>query len=151
MLDDRTSVHVKRELQQLEQLLSEYHAFIEASRTAEPSLLERTALGAVLQSFYNGVENIFQTIAKRVDLEIPSGESWHRDLLYQMASFIESRKPVISQTTVERLRPYLGFRHVVRHTYTFVLEWPKMQKLIWELADVWTAVKSDVESFLDTA
>ena len=136
-------------MQQLARLLSEYHEFIEASRAIEPTLLERTALGAVLQSFYSGVENILQTIAKRIDQEVPTGESWHQDLLQQMGRRVESRNAVISQTTVERLRPYLGFRHVARHTYTFVLEWPKMQNLVWELMDVWTSVQADVEAFLE--
>ena len=81
MLDDRTRVLVRRELQQIEKLLSEYDDLIESSRSIAPTLIEYTALGAVLQSFYNGVENIFQTIGKRVDGQIPAGESWHKDLL----------------------------------------------------------------------
>lgn len=151
MLDERTKAHVRREIQQLERLLSEYHELIEATRTTEPTRVERAALGAVLQSFYNGVENIFQTIAKRVDPEVSTGESWHKDLLQQMGRKTESRSPVISQTTIERLQPYLGFRHVSRHAYTFVLEWPKMQNLVSGLTDVWIAVQTDVQSFLETA
>ncbi len=56
------------------QLLSEYDDLIASSRSIAPTLIEYTALGAVLQSFYNGVENIFQTIGKRVDGQIPAGE-----------------------------------------------------------------------------
>ncbi|MDP6038427.1 MAG: hypothetical protein QGG64_07745 [Candidatus Latescibacteria bacterium] len=151
MLDDRTLAHIRRELQQLERLLAEYHELIEKSRTTEPTLVEYTALGAVLHSFYNGIENIFQTIGKRVDGGIPTGESWHKDLLLQMGRKTESRTPVISQTTVERIQPYLGFRHVARHAYTFVLEWGKMQKLVWELRSVWLAVQADVESFMEVS
>ena len=149
MLDDRVQAQVRRELQQLERLLSEYHELIEASRIKEPNLVEYTALGAVLQSFYNGVENIFQTIAKRIDGQVPVGEAWHKDLLLQMGHKTESLTLVISQATVERLQPYLGFRHVSRHAYTFVLEWSKMQKLVWELRDVLGIVQADVESFLE--
>ena len=148
MLDDRTRAQVRRELQQIEKLLSEYDDLIVSSLSIAPTLIEYTALGAVLQSFYNGVENIFQTIGKRVDGQIPAGESWHKDLLLQMGRKVESRNPVISQATVERLQPYLGFRHVSRHTYTFVLVWDKMQNLVWELRDVWNAVRADVELFL---
>ena len=148
MLDDQTRVLVRRELQQIEKLLSEYDDLIASSQSTAPTLIEYTALGAVLQSFYNGVENIFQTIGKRVDGQIPAGESWHKDLLLQMGREAESRKPVISQATLERLQPYLGFRHVSRHTYTFVLVWDKMQNLVWELRDVWNAVRADVELFL---
>ena len=53
MLDDQTRVLVRRELQQIEKLLSEYDDLIASSRSTAPTLIEYTALGAVLQSFYN--------------------------------------------------------------------------------------------------
>ena len=149
MLDDRTSAHIKREMQQIEKLLTEFHELIEKSRTSEPILVEYTALGAVLQSFYNGVENIFQTIAKRIDEETSVGESWHKDLLLQMGREHDNRTPVISQATIEKLLPYLGFRHIARHSYTFFLEWDKMQQLVWELSDVWGAVNAEIEAFVE--
>ena len=151
MLDDRTQAHVKRELQQIERLLSEYNELIEASRTTEPTLIEYTALGSVLQSFYNGVENILQTVAKRVDNSVPEGNSWHKELLLQMGRKNDFRNSVISQPTLELLLPYLGFRHVARHVYTFVLDWDKMQDLVWDLKDVWLVVKADVKLFLEAS
>jgi hypothetical protein len=122
MLDERTQAHIVREIQQVERLLFEYRELLEIAHKTTPGLVEQTALSAVLQSFYNGVEGIFQTIAKRLDQKVPTGETWHRDLLRQMGNPTEKRKPVISDTTLERLEPYLGFRHVSRHAYTFKLE-----------------------------
>ena len=58
MLDDRTRVLVRRELQQIEKLLSEYDDLIVSSLSIAPTLIEYTALGAVLQSFYNKVPTI---------------------------------------------------------------------------------------------
>ena len=97
MLDKRARAHVERELQQIERLLEEYRPLLEAAQTAEPELVERTALGAVLQSFYTGVENVFQTIAKRVDQDMPTGEDWHKELLYQMARSTEVRPFLLLQ------------------------------------------------------
>lgn len=37
-----------------------------------------------LHSFYNGLERIFEIIARQLDPVFPSGERWHRDLLKQM-------------------------------------------------------------------
>lgn len=148
MLDNHTLAHIKREMLQIEKLQIEYHELIEKSRTTEPNLVEYTALGAVLQSFYNGVENIFQTIAKRVDKDVPTGESWHKTLLLQMGREHDNRTLVISQSTIEMLLPYLGFRHIARHSYTFVLEWSKMQNLVWNLKNIWEAVKTEIEAFI---
>ncbi len=42
---------------------------------------------------------------------------------------------------VDRLRPYLAFRHVFRHAYAFDLNWKKMEPLVRELraVDAWLA------------
>jgi hypothetical protein len=37
-----------------------------------------TALASVLHSFYNGLENIFLSIARHVDQQVPTGDRWHR-------------------------------------------------------------------------
>ena len=64
MLDERARAYIERELERLERLLRDYRVLLETARTGEPDLVERTALGSVLQSFYT---SIFETIAKRVD------------------------------------------------------------------------------------
>ena len=78
MLDRRTRSHIERELEQIVRLMSDYSELLAVPDAQEPGLIDRTALGAVLQSFYNGVENIFQTVAKRVDQDMPAGADWHR-------------------------------------------------------------------------
>lgn len=149
MLDRRTRAHIERELDQLERLVRDYRAVLDIPEEGEPELIERTAVGAVLQSFYNGVENIFQTVAKRVDRDVPASADWHRKLLTQMARGTETRLPLISPLTVDRLEPYLGFRHLVRHAYSFTLEWSRMSGLVRELSSVWEQFRTDVRAFLD--
>ncbi|MSR81973.1 MAG: hypothetical protein EXS58_03500 [Candidatus Latescibacteria bacterium] len=129
--------------------MRDYRAVLDIPEEGEPELIERTAVGAVLQSFYNGVENIFQTVAKRVDQEVPASADWHRKLLTQMAGGTETRLPLISPLTAERLEPYLGFRHLVRHAYSFTLEWSRMSGLVRELSSVWEQFQAEVRSFLD--
>jgi hypothetical protein len=60
-------------------------------------LVEITATASVLHSFYNGLENIFLTIAKGLDESVPSGAKWHRELLMQMADTNPKRGPVLNQ------------------------------------------------------
>ena len=117
MLDNQTRLYIEREIGQIERLMRDYQELLAESSVKEPDLIARTAMGAVLQSFYTGLENIFQTVAKRIDGGIPITADWHRQLLTLMARSTECRGPLIAPTTVEALEPYLGFRHVARHGY----------------------------------
>jgi len=149
MLDERTRTHIERELTQVRRLLQDYSELLAASSSEEPGLVSRTALSTVLQSFYQGVESVFQTVAKRIDQRMPTGADWHRQLVNQMAESSTTRPPLISANTVERLEPYLGFRHLARHTYPFSLEWNRMCQLVQELASVSEQFSSDVREFIE--
>lgn len=67
MLDSRTRSHIERELTQLNRLLEDYAELLALAAGEEPGLIPRTALSTVLQSFYQGIESVLQTVAKRVD------------------------------------------------------------------------------------
>jgi hypothetical protein len=86
-------------------------------------MIEVTACASVLHSFYNGLENIFLSIVKRIDRNVPTGDRWHRDLLYQMGKETPERKQVLTNKTIDQLVDYMGFRHFYRHSYSFSLEW----------------------------
>ncbi len=150
MLDDRAQAHIERELQQIESLFLEYRTLLSETSINEPNLVELTALAGVLHSFYNGVENVFQTIAKRVDEQMPTGSNWHWELLHLMARKTDNRHPVVSPETIDRLEPYLGFRHFVRHAYSFRLNWTKMEDLVLELGEVWSTFRQDIRIWLDS-
>lgn len=69
-----------------------------------------------LHGFYAGLEHLFERISIEVDGDRPTGASWHRDLLAQMALDVsEVRPPVILAATRSALVDYLEFRHVVRN------------------------------------
>lgn len=72
------------EISQIDGLFESYSNLLLRIRQEKPDLIETTAIASVLHSFYNGLENIFLCIAKRIDQNIPEGDQWHRDLLYQM-------------------------------------------------------------------
>lgn len=148
MLDEQTRAHITREIRQIDQLLQEYDGLLQMAKQKEPELIEVTALGAVLHSFYTGVENIFQTVATRVDEHVPSGDQWHREILGQMVRGGERRGSVISQSTRESLEGYLGFRHIYRHAYSFRLTWQQMRQLVYDLHEVWAGIRSEIESNL---
>ena len=55
------------EIQQIDELFTSFSELLEKSKVEEPTLIELTAIGSILHSFYNGIENIFKTIGKNID------------------------------------------------------------------------------------
>ncbi len=86
------------------------------ARTGEPELpvMETAAACTMLHSFYTEIEKILKLIAWDLDKKIPSSESWHRNLLSQMAEATEARPAVITIGLVTRLAKLRVFRHLFR-------------------------------------
>ena len=67
MLDEALSRLVIRELEEIDALLGKSSPLLGTPVDAEPSFERIAALSAVLNSFYTGLERIFERIAKEVD------------------------------------------------------------------------------------
>lgn len=134
------------ELQTLVQALGEYAREFEAR---EPRALELQGLGGLLQSFYTGLERIFEAIAFEMEGGIPKGDHWHKLLLDGMALQIpEVRPQVLSDKSVRSLTEYLRFRHVYRNVYGHRLEWRLLKPLIAGIPDLFARVEGDLKVFL---
>lgn len=138
---------VELEIAQIDHLFSTYQSVFEKAGHESPDYIEVAALGVFLHSFYNGIENIFKQISVEIDGAIPEGDAWHRTLNNLMAQSTEQRPAVISEDLRNQLIPYLGFRHVFRHAYSFELEWYKMSDLILKAESTWGNLKSELEAF----
>lgn len=103
-----------------------------------------------LHSFYSGVERLFELIAKHLDHAFPSGETWHHDLLEQMAEDKPDLRPaVIGQESVAALHEFRRFRHLVRNVYTTSLAPDKMVGLVMLLPNAWTKLHAELMAFAD--
>jgi hypothetical protein len=91
-LDNRVIGQIAFEIGQIDHLFEAYASLIEA---AQLNLIEATAMASVLHSFYNGIENLFLSIAKEIDHDVPASERWHRDLLTRMIEATSNRQPVV--------------------------------------------------------
>ena len=149
-MTERVVSQVRFELAQIAQLLAAYADLFTRVQQRPPDLVEITAIASVLHSFYNGVENIFLSIAKGCDHQVPTGAQWHRDLLAHMMHGTEHRGRVISAALAQKLRNYLGFRHVYRHSYAFFLEWSELQELVTALPALWVHMQEELAIFLTT-
>lgn len=138
------------EIKQIDELFTSYSELLENSKVKEPTLIELTALGSVLHSFYNGIENIFKTIGKYIDGNLPSGNHWHSQLIKQMTQVTYKRDPVISEELKEKLVEYLAFRHFYRNSYSFFLKWNELKKLTDPVKTVWSECKIELKTFMDS-
>ncbi len=138
---------VEFEIGQIDHLFESYADLLAQTQRKAPDLVEITAVASVLHSFYNGLENIFLSIAKGIDRDVPAGAQWHRDLLTRMTEAMSSRGPVLTIDTAHRLVDYLAFRHFYRHSYSFFLEWDELEKLVTPLAKVWEQTRGELDGF----
>lgn len=148
-MDRKIKSQVKFEIKQIDELFQSYADLFNRVRNRSPDLVEITAIASVLHSFYNGMENIFLTIAKGIDESVPLGEQWHRELLIQMAEQTPDRNRVLTQETVQCLAKYLAFRHYFRHSYSFFLEWKELKELVDPLEGDWKRIKNEILLFLN--
>ena len=132
---------------QLQQLLALHRPLLEKSRSQAPDPIELSALAAFLHSLYTGIENLFRRVAIEIDGGIDKGEGWHRRLLLQMTEERKGRPAVISRGLLDRLQPYLQFRHVFRNAYSFQLQWDKMQPLVLESEEIFRALQTEIAAF----
>jgi len=127
---------VEAEFENIEKLLSELPA---GGSYSHFSVLERAGLATVVHNFYNGVENILKQIIRHRGIELPSGPSWHRDLVNLAAS-----SEIISEATAKELRRYLAFRHFFSHGYAFELNGSQIEPLVRDAGEIFKRFRTDV-------
>ncbi|MFO7729320.1 MAG: hypothetical protein R6V86_01010 [Spirochaetia bacterium] len=76
--------------------------------------IEIRAAALSLSALYNGIEKILLDILKESGYYIKNQKSWHTLLLKESV-----RHRIISETTFNELKGFLGFRHFIRHAYSF--------------------------------
>ena len=116
--------------------------------TAPPEYREETeiAIAKNLADCYQGIENIFKRIALDVDVDMPQGERWHKQLLEQMAAPKAERPPVISKRTFARLQELLEFRFV--YIYAEELDYARTLENATLASDVFDSVSEELQRFI---
>ena len=148
-MDNLIKEQIIFKIEDIDRLFSEYELIFKKAENEKLDLFDMTILGSVLHSFYNGLENIFEVIAKNIDNNVPKGNKSHQELLVQMVNRRDNRENIISEELYFKLREYATFRHFYRHTYSFQLNWAKMKPLIDNVSIVWQEVKIKLEQFIN--
>lgn len=148
-MDNLVREQIKFKVSDIDKLFLEYELIFKKVEMKIPDLFDMTILGSVLHSFYNGLENIFEIIAKNIDNNVPTGNKSHQELLHQMASENGVRNEIVSEELYFKLREYATFRHFYRHAYSFQLNWEKMKPLVDDIYNVWKEIKSDLLNLIN--
>ena len=108
-----------------------------------------TTIGKNLTDCYRGMENIFKRIALDVDLRMPDGSMWHKELLSQMAEPQAERPAVISIDVYEYLQELLEFRHVFNNIYQEELIYEKTERNARRIGDIFVTLSEELDAFID--
>ena len=107
-----------------------------------------TTIAKNLVDCYRGMENIFRRIALDVDLRMPDGSRWHKELLTQMAAPQAERQPVISQKTFEILEELLEFRHVFNNIYGEELVYEQTERNANQAGELFKSLSKELDAFI---
>ena len=106
------------------------------------------AIAKNLVDCYRGTENIFKEIALDIDLRLPDGSRWHKELLTQMAETQTERQSVISQETFEALEELLEFRHVFRNIYEDELIYKRAERHAKQVSQLFDRLSKELDAFI---
>jgi hypothetical protein len=145
----RLAGRIRGELADLDQLIERaLEGWRRVQRSGDGLYLDSVVLN--LHGFYAGLERLFELIARHVDGTLPTSETWHRDLLQQMARDLTDVRPaVIGQDSGLTLDEFRRFRHPVRNVYTMNLVPDRMAGLLSALPGLWSRLRAELLAFAD--
>ena len=103
-----------------------------------------------LADVYRGMENIFLRIAREVDMHVPTGSRWHKNLLTQMTEKRPERGPVVSERISLQLEALLEFRHKINNIYNRELNYEMTEPHAKSVETLFANVSHDLRTFTDS-
>ena len=144
-----TILKIKFEISQVDMMINETEPLLKLVKNKIPDKVETAALGLFLHSFYNGIENILKFIIKDENGKLPSGIKWHKELLDLCFIEINGKSRLFKEKVKTILDDYLSFRHFIRNTYSYKLNWDRMEKLVLELEENWNIIKTEILNYIE--
>jgi hypothetical protein len=141
------AVEIRLGLEELSTIREQFSPLISRPPEATVGVIETAAACAMLHSFYTEIEKILKLIAREWDGQVPSSDSWHKDLLNQMSETTAMRPAVVSPGLVDVLSEFLAFRHLFRGASIVLMRWPKLSPLIAKVDPTYEQTKVEIEDF----
>ena len=127
--------NIEAELEQVARAITK----LPSGPLSELSELELSGVGGILQSVYNGIENILKQLFLAHDKAIPNDPQWHQQIIRQAVQY-----GFISDETADGLIPYLTFRHLYRNAYVLDLRPDRMQVLLDDINKMFIKFEDDI-------
>lgn len=141
---------VGTEFAHMQRVVEELEALRRDVGSAEPTLREKTAAGTFLGQFYMGVENVLKRISKYHGVGLPEGDKWHVELLRRFCEPPHPPLPLLfDESLAAELGMFRGFRHVVRVSYGFDLNWRRLAEGIDRVRPTFVRFRAAVTEYLD--
>ena len=141
--DERTKI--ERTLTRIDRAIAAH----EAADTRDREFI-KIAMATYLAEVYEGIENMFERIAREVDMDLPRGAEWHKKLLSQMTERRAARPPVLSRETAVLLGELLEFRHKVRNIYAEELIYERIKEHAETIHELFARVCAELDAFADS-
>jgi hypothetical protein len=142
---------ISQELNKISKAIGQLEIFMGQLNHIPEKIYQEALVNSIalnLQGIYTGFERIFEVIATEVDLRLPTGDKWHRDLLDQMAVDIPNvRKTVIIEETRLILDELRRFCHVVRSAYSFQLDKQKVLGVATQFYSCYQNIIKEIQLF----
>lgn len=148
----RLTQRINDELVKIEETLERIHRGLENIDVLPVQAREfiENTIATDLADVYKGIERIFERITREVDMHVPRGSTWHKDLLAQMAEQRPERSPVISEQTSLQLEELLKFRHRVNNIYGKELIYEETEPHAKSIDALFVSVSQDLNTFIDS-
>lgn len=137
------------ELEAIDKVVEELSVLQNDLEGREPTVREKTAAGAFLAQFYNGIENILKRICVYCDVTVPVGDAWHVELFQLYCSPPQPPLPCLfDDSLASELAPFRKFRHVFFHGYGFYMDWDRMKHGVSTVEHLLKKFKTRLEAYL---
>ena len=148
----RLTQRINDELEKIRETLERIQRGLEKIEVVPIDVKEfiENTIATDLADVYRGIENIFLRIAREVDMHVPRGSQWHKNLLAQMTEQRPERPPVISERTSLRLEDLLDFRHKVNNIYGKALIYEMTEPHAKSIDELFASVSEDLGLFTDS-
>lgn len=111
----------------LDDLAQSVVALLGPAADARDEWMRTLALAFQVERWYTAAESTLGRALRTLDGDVPSGPSWHQELLRAAAASIDGGRPaILPRDALTEMSELLKFRHLARHGYEATPEPPRM-------------------------